>query len=236
MGIAQIPKVIHYCWFGGKEKPALAKRCIQSWKDNHPDFEIKEWNETNFDVFQNNYTSYCYEHQKWAFLTDYVRLGVLYNEGGIYFDTDVEVLKPFDKLLNYDAFFGREGKEINTGLGFGAKKGFWLLKKLKEDYEKLSPENDFIFIPCPRLNTKVFVKEGFDLGKKETAIQDNIIILKEDVLNPFDDQTGVLQVTEDTLSIHWYNKSWMSTKSRLRNKVTRKLHKYLGVDFFRKHT
>ena len=106
-----IPKKIHYCWFGRGEKPKLAKKCIESWKKYCPDYEIVEWNEDNFDINQNEYTKYCYNNKKFAFLSDYARLMVVYKEGGIYFDTDVEVVRSFDDLLNNKAFVGFETDE-----------------------------------------------------------------------------------------------------------------------------
>ena len=130
-----IPKKIHYCWFGRGEKPALAKKCIASWKKYCPDYEIIEWNEDNFDINYNAYTKYCYENKKWAFLSDYVRLLVVYEHGGIYYDTDVEALKSFDDLLTYKAYFGFENEEhINTGIGFGAEKEHTVLKSMLEMY------------------------------------------------------------------------------------------------------
>ena len=116
-----IPKKIHYCWFGRNELPPLAKKCIASWKKYCPDYEIIEWNEDNFDVSLNAYTRYCYENKKWAFLSDFVRLQVIHDHGGIYFDTDVEVVSSFDSLLMYDAFYCFENDSyLATGLGFAS--------------------------------------------------------------------------------------------------------------------
>ena len=118
-----IPRIIHYCWFGGKEKPADAKRCIDSWKKKCPNYEIIEWNEDNFNINKYPYAKFCYENKKWAFLSDFARLVVVSEYGGLYFDTDVEIVKSFDDLLKYDAFYGFENNEnINTGEGFGAIK------------------------------------------------------------------------------------------------------------------
>ena len=116
-----IPKKIHYCWFGRGEKPKLARKCIESWKRYCPDFEIIEWNEDNFDVTKYAYSKYCFDNKKWAFLSDFVRLIVIYENGGIYFDTDVEVIKSLDNLLQYEAFYGFENEDyVATGLGFGS--------------------------------------------------------------------------------------------------------------------
>ena len=112
-----IPKKIHYCWFGRGEKPKLAQMCIASWRKYCPDYEIVEWNEDNFDLDYNAYTRYCYDNKKWAFLSDFVRLVVVAEHGGLYFDTDVELLKSPDELLRYGAFYGFENdSNINTGL------------------------------------------------------------------------------------------------------------------------
>ena len=121
-----IPKIIHYCWFGGKPLPALARKCIMSWKKFLPDYEIREWNEHNFDVNKVPYTAEAYAAKKYAFVTDYVRLYALYHEGGIYMDTDVEVLKPLDRFLHHPAFSGFEGGGlVPTGIMASEKGGEW---------------------------------------------------------------------------------------------------------------
>lgn len=123
-----IPKKIHYCWFGRNPLPELAVRCIESWKKYCPDYEIIEWNEDNYDINKISYVKEAYQARKWAFVTDYVRLDVVNQYGGIYLDTDVELLKSLDPLLKYKSFFGmEEGKFIATGLGFGAEKGTKIL-------------------------------------------------------------------------------------------------------------
>jgi len=153
----KIPKVIHYCWFGGNEKSKLIKKCIDSWKKYCPDYEIKEWNESNFDIEINNYVKEAYEAKKWAFVSDYARLWIVYNYGGIYLDTDVELIKSLDNLLNYKAYFGSEdGKLINTGLGFGAIKDNEFVKKIKDDYEYIhfiKDDGTYDITPCPKRNT-----------------------------------------------------------------------------------
>ena len=114
-----IPQKIHYCWFGRGEKPKLAQKCIASWKKYCPDYEIIEWNEDNFNLDYNGYTRYCYDNKKWAFLSDFARLVVVAEHGGIYFDTDVELLKRPDELLKFEAFYGFENNEnIKEKLAF----------------------------------------------------------------------------------------------------------------------
>lgn len=131
-----IPKIIHYCWFGHNDKPQIVKDCMNSWREIYPDWEIKEWNETNFDISQCKYMEEAYSCKKWAFVSDVARLIILYNEGGIYLDTDVELLAPIpESLFQYDSFFPFEmDVRINTGMGFASQKGNPCLKYLIEDY------------------------------------------------------------------------------------------------------
>ena len=122
-----IPKIIHYCWFGKKSKPTKTEEYISSWKKYCPDYEIREWNESNFDINENAYCREAYEAQKWAFVTDYVRLKVLYEYGGIYMDTDVEVVKNLDSLCVYDAVSGYESNtSISTGTMVSCQHNEWI--------------------------------------------------------------------------------------------------------------
>ena len=171
-----IPKKIHYCWFGKNELPTKAKKCIASWKKYCPDYEIVEWNEDNYDVYQNAYTTYTYDNKKFAFLSDYARLQIILREGGIYFDVDVEVVRPLDELLRYPAFFGFETEEyVNTGVGFGAERGNKIVEGMLKEYNPLLDD------PTGRLKktTKTYSIHWFAkswMGKKE--------ILRSQVLKP----------------------------------------------------
>lgn len=148
-----IPKKIHYCWFGKKELPAKAVRCINSWKKYCPDYEIIEWNEDNYDVYQNPYTAYAYDNKKFAFLSDYARLQIVLKEGGLYFDVDVEIVRPLDELLDHKAFFGFETEEyVNTGLGFGAEANNTIVACMLREYDQLL-DGTHGTIGCPILNT-----------------------------------------------------------------------------------
>lgn len=227
-----IPKIIHYCWFGGKEKPEKAKKCIASWKKYCPDYEIKEWNESNFDVNQNAYTRRCIEEKKYAFLSDYARLVIVEEYGGIYFDTDVEVVRSIDPLLEHEAFFGFENEAfVNTGVGFGAVPRQKMVGLMKEVYD------DFIdgtkdFTACPALNTKALVAEGLKKNG-EFQIVAGAEIYPVEYFNPYDDTTGRLRKTSKTYSIHWYSKSWLSKKDIIRSKITQPFHRIFGVNCFR---
>ena len=181
-----IPKKIHYCWFGGNPLPELAQKCIASWKKYCPDYEIIEWNESNFDINEGDYAREAYEAKKWAFVTDYVRLKVLYDYGGIYMDTDVEVLKPLDPLLEYEAVSGFESDtDIPTGLIASVKNHSMI-------FELLSEYNSLHFIDSngePDLTTNVmritrtFTKHGFKPNNTMQSIN-NFTLLPKDYLCP----------------------------------------------------
>ena len=137
-----IPKVIHYCWFGGNPLPESAQKCIASWRKFLPDYEIKEWNESNFDVNAIPYTAQAYAAKKYAFVSDYARFSILYDNGGLYFDTDVEVIRPMDDIIENGPFMGFEidasgidfKKAVAPGLGLGANPGLGLYKEILEHY------------------------------------------------------------------------------------------------------
>lgn len=231
-----IPKIIHYCWFGRGEKPKLAKKCIESWKKYCPDYRIIEWNEDNFEVEKYPYAKYCLEHGKWAFLSDFVRLKVVRQHGGIYFDTDVELIRNLDELLKYDGFYGFENNDyVASGLGFGSVANHKIINRMLEEYNILESDinGEYKMIGCPTLNTKALVSLGLILNGKIQNI-DGAVILSTEYLNPFDDATGILKKTCNTYSIHWYSKSALGKRSIIRSKLTRPIHRILGADCFRR--
>lgn len=221
-----IPKKIHYCWFGGKQLPLEAKKCIDSWKKYCPDYEIVEWNEKNYNINKNEYTKTTYNNKKWAFLTDYVRLDVIYNEGGIYLDTDVELLKPLDDLLDCECYMGMEQPgTVATGLGFGAVKHNKFIKKNKEFYEKIenfmNKDNGFKNVICVKITTNLLEQQGL---RKENTLQiiDDVIVYPTDYFCPLKMGTNKLKITNNTYSIHHYTASWKSN-----NRIIRKIGYYL---------
>lgn len=237
-----IPKIIHYCWFGGNPLPKSAIKCINSWKKFFPDYEIKEWNESNFDVNMNGYVKFCYEHKLWAYLSDYVRLFVVEREGGLYFDTDVEVVRyPKELIESCTAWFGFENPNyINTGLGFAAVLHHPAVKAMLSEYAdrcdeiKLAAEySSTHIVGCPELNTNALLKRGLVLGGERQSVCD-AEILPVDWLCPFNDVTGEMKKTKNTISIHWFSKSPHGKAARWRSKITRPIHRILGVDFFAK--
>ena len=212
-----IPKVIHYCWFGKGKMPPLAEKCIASWKKHCPDFEIVCHNEDNFDMSENRYAKEAYDAGKWAFVSDYVRLKVLYENGGIYLDTDVEIIKPIDDLIKENGYMGFDDNGvISTGLGFACEKGNELVKILLADYDDISfvrPDGSFDITPCPDRNTKTMVKLGLDLDKQNQIFM-GIHMLPEDYLCPMKYYTGKKIITENTYSIHHFCASWTSATAK----------------------
>lgn len=230
-----IPKIIHYCWFGRGEKPKLAKKCIASWKKYCPDYKLIEWNEDNFDIDAYPYAKYCLENKKYAFLSDFVRLVVVSKHGGIYFDTDVELIKRPDELLKYEAFYGFENeKNVNTGQGFGSVAMHPTIVEMEKEYEKLRPNDagEYPLVVCPKLNTEALLQFGLVLDGTRQNIA-GAEILPIEYLNPYDDPTGRLNKTKNTISIHWYSKSWMSKGTILRSKLTKPFHRIFGTDCFK---
>lgn len=226
-----IPKKIHYCWFGGKPKPKLAEKCIASWKKYCPGYEIIEWNEDNFDVNQNGYTRMCIEQKKYAFLSDYVRLVVVAEHGGIYFDTDVELIRPPDELLKLDAFYCFETDQyVASGLGFGSVAGSQSIRAMLAEYDCLLDGTGGTR-GCPRLNTAALVKLGLQQDGSMQTVAD-ATILPSEYMNPFDPATGIICKTPNTVSIHWYCAAWLSPWHRLRTRIMRPLHRIFGVDAF----
>lgn len=214
-----IPKAIHYCWFGRNPKPKLAEKCIRSWKKHCPDYEIIEWNEDNYDLSMAPlYVRQAYEAKKWAFVTDYVRLQVVYEHGGIYMDTDVELIKPLDDLLTYDAYFGFEDERfIATGLGFGARKHAPILKELMDDYQDtpfLLQDGSYDVMPCPQRNTEIFRRHHLMQDGRRQILDGDILILPPIVLCPIDFETKLRRYSADTISIHWYDASWQTEEER----------------------
>lgn len=229
-----IPKKIHYCWFGGKKLPKPAQKCIDSWRKYCPEYEIIQWNETNFDLTRNPYLNYCYTNKKWAYLSDLVRLLVVYEQGGLYFDTDVEVLRSFDPLLEYEAFFGWESKDrVATGLGFGAIAGHPILEAMIREYHGMEPdeEGNLTVTVCPILNTRALASFGLKVDGTGQMLN-GIRVLPIEYLCPYEYNTGRMRITENTYSIHWYNQSWVGPLQKVRCVLSKPFHRIFGVDCF----
>lgn len=217
-----IPKIIHYCWFGRGPLPELAQKCIASWKKYLPDYEIKEWNEDNFDVNIIPYTAEAYQAKKYAFVSDFARFWILYKYGGIYFDTDVEVIRPIDDIVERGNFMGFETgsklqlKEdaseasVNPGLGMGVAPGLGLIKKMLDFYEG----KHFNFIPdgigqltIVHIATEVLNQAGL---KQQPGIQlvNDVWIYPTEYFCPINLKTGRIHIEANTRTIHHYAGTW----------------------------
>jgi hypothetical protein len=230
-----IPKKIHYCWFGGNPLPKAALKCINSWKKHCPDYEIIEWNEKNFDISSAPlYVKQAYENKKYAFVSDYVRLYAMYNYGGIYMDTDVEVTKNLDKFLHHEGFSGFEDDtQIPTGIMASEKnfKPFSYLLNYYEDKSFINPDESFNMITNVKIITEMLSKKGF-VPNGEFQTVEGFALYPKDYFCPFNNTTGILNDTKNTHTIHWFNKSWVPLHERLRSKITRPFHRLFGDDCF----
>ena len=225
-----IPKIIHYCWFGGAPLPENAHRCMESWKTFCPDYVIREWNESNFDVFQNRYAKEAYAAKKWAFVSDYARLKVLADYGGIYLDVDVELLRPFDDLLSLNGFLGFQSRsEVNSGLGFGAEPHHPVIEAMLHCYDNLPfllPDGSFDLLPCPQRNTRALEALGLRPNGTKQSL-DGFVVFPPEVFCPMHHITGKLHVTPETYSIHHFHGSWKPEPPAFERRLKRLLGKRL---------
>ena len=224
-----IPKIIHYCWFGEKPLPELALKCIESWKKYCPDYQIIQWNERNYCLNEKNeYVKEAYKLKKWAFVTDYVRFDVIYRYGGIYFDTDVELVKPIDDLLQKGAFMGMESvpeiinnkvkfMQAASGLGIASEPNNYIYKEILDGYEKRHFDKDkggddnFTVVTYV---SDILMKHNPTILAENIIMVGNIIIYPPDYFCPLNYQTGELLITSNTRSIHHYMASWFTEKER----------------------
>lgn len=226
-----IPKVIHYCWFGGNELPPIAKHCIASWKKYCPDYKIIEWNESNYDCSKIIYMKEAYEAKKWAFVSDYARLDIIYQNGGVYLDIDVEVIQNLDSLLACECFLGIETTNmIATGLGFGAEAKNKNIKMMLEQYDNIHfklGKDLYDTLPCPHRNTLPFQKLGFLPSNKPQAIN-GAIIYPAEYFSPLNYETKQLIITDNTMTIHHYNASWITKEEKILEIKVKEYRKHHG--------
>lgn len=212
IGEKMIPKKIHYCWFGKGKKTELMKNCIKSWKKFLPDYEIIEWNETNFNVNQSIYAKEAYKAKKYSFVSDYARLKIIYDNGGIYFDCDIELIKDMQEILEKGSYFACEnGNVVNTGLGFAAERKNEVVKAMLDEYKDLhfiNENNKMALVPCPIKNTNALVKLGWDKQDKLSNIK-GVTIYPTNYFCPYNYNTGEMKITENTYSIHHCEATWL---------------------------
>ena len=247
-----IPRTIHYCWFGRGPLPESAKKCIGSWRRYLPGYEIKEWNEDNFDVGCISYTRQAYDAKKYAFVSDYARFWILYNFGGIYFDTDVELIRPLDDIIARGPFMGREagaqlaemfpsgleGLAVAPGLGIGAEAGMPLFKRFLDLYGGLSFINEDGSLNTRTIvynTTEILLESGLSGNDTEAECVSGVWIYPHDYFCPMDHTRGnFLRITENTRSIHHYDASWVEqtairkTLGKIKKAIIRLFYTFKG--------
>lgn len=234
-GTQRIPKKIHYCWFGGKGLPDKLKNYLKTWKRFCPDYNIVRWDESNYDITKNQYMYEAYCEGKYGFVPDYARLDIIYNYGGIYLDTDIELCKTLDALLCDDSFFSVDFEGcVNTGSGFGAVQHNPIIRDMMKVYENkrfINRDRSLNLRPCYHYQNPVLKKYGFEITQKYQKIDDNVLYPCE-VLSPVATYTGAERITEKTHSIHWAELSWISEREKkARNRFRNKIRYRINNDF-----
>lgn len=231
-----IPKKIHYCWLGRKPLPPLAEKCLKSWKKYCPDYEIILWSEDNYDFTKHPYMKQAFEAKKWGFVPDYARLDIIYQHGGIYLDTDVEIIKSLDSLLDNKIYMGFESLEhVNLGLGFGAEAGHPLLKKMLDDYDNYSFVNEdgsLNLTASPVIQTKLLSTLGLcnDSGKIQ-MLPEYVKVFPAEFFAPKNYITNKTSITPNTYSIHHYDGSWLPLKAKISKFFSLFAMKLIGPEY-----
>lgn len=222
-----IPKVIHYCWFSGKDMPDYLKKCMESWSRFCPDYEIRRWDESNYDVNKNLYMKQAYEEKKWGFVPDFARLDILYTHGGFYLDTDVELIKPLDELRTQMAFCGVEKwGNINMGGCSGALPHHPMIGKILEYRRNIRFKYDDTSLnldTCGVYESKPFIDDGFRADNTVQRLND-MTVFSSDFFHPYDYMSGKTTVTDNTFSIHHFNGGWLDESSRSNREATLKIY------------
>lgn len=225
-----ISKIIHYCWFGKGPLDKKTKKCIESWKKYFPDFEIREWNEGNFDISMFTYTEQAYQAQKWAFVSDVARLYALHTCGGVYFDTDVEVVRPFGALLTGNTILGLETLGSPATCVMIAPQGDSLIGELLEDYQKrkfFEDDGTYNYTPNPKYLAEKLLARGFSLNNEEETIG-HVTCLPIDRFSPYDYEGHPVNYTGNTYSIHHFSATWLP-KYRIKDKKKARKFRYLFI-------
>lgn len=233
----KIPKIIHYCWFGNGEMSEMHKQCINSWKKFCPDYEILQWNEKNYDVMKSSYMAEAYKRKAWAFVTDYARLDIIREYGGIYLDTDVMLYKNLDPLRKNTAYCGtiHHGVRVNTGIGFGAVKGFRMIEEWLDAYRFAHCEGDTGMLNrtlCTKYQTDVLKTHSDFKQNAKYQVVENMTIYPRDFFDPLSPILGLEKRTENTYSVHYNGMSWSNKGSdfsmtNIRSRVKQKISEYI---------
>ncbi len=231
---SQIPKILHYCWFGRGEKPKKIQKCMKSWEKHLRDYEWVEWNEDNFDIGSHEFVRQAYEARKYAFVSDYVRLYALYNHGGIYLDTDVEAVRPLDRFLTHSAFSGFED-ETNLQSGtMGAVKGHPWIGGLLRYYDGRSfvlPDGTLDMTSNTSIMTKACAEQGLLRNGQRQQLDSGLVVYPRAYFSPYDYINGETFMTDESYTIHHFAQSWLPAHVRLRGEVKRVVSRYVGPKF-----
>lgn len=234
-GIQRIPKKIHYCWFGGKEIPDKLKNYMKTWKNFCPDYDIIRWDESNYDITKNQYMLEAYRAGKYGFVPDYARLDIIYNYGGIYLDTDIELCKNLDELLCDDSFFSVDFEGVvNAGSGFGAVQYNPIIGDMMKAYDNesfIDKNGNLNLKPCSHYQNPILKEYGFEITQRYQKIGGNVLYPCE-VLAPIATYSGAERITEKTHSIHHAELSWISesekeARNRFRYKIGHRINEIL---------
>ena len=227
-----IPKIIHYCWFGGNPLPPLALKCINSWKKFLPEYELIEWNETNFDLEMYPFAKEALENKKYAFVSDVCRLHALKNFGGIYMDTDVEVLRSLNSFLNNTAFSGFENDDfVPTGIMASEKNGVWATEMLSyyNGRSFIKPNGELDTVSNTFIITQFMKKKGFIMNNSFQEIKNYITFYPNDYFCPKSYKTGSIDLTENSYCIHHFAKSWIPFRMKWKNILKMNLMNIFGA-------
>ncbi|MBM7604649.1 hypothetical protein JOC75_002652 [Metabacillus crassostreae] len=229
----KIPKIIHYCWFGGKEKPDIVKKCIASWEIQLSGYEIREWNENNFDINSNRYVKEAYEFGKFAFVSDYARVYALYHFGGIYLDTDVEVFKSFDDLLHHESFWGYEQENYIATSTIGSRKRNKLIQLFLDSYNQkcfVNKDGSFNDLTNVAIVSEILKSRGLKMNGQYQELGDIGTFYPQTYFSPYDYINCRKFITENTYAMHHFYKSWLPPKARFKSNVKSVVAKVIGGD------
>ena len=214
-----IPRTIHWCWFGHGNKNQLVEKCVNSWRRHMPDWTIKEWNEDNFDIHCNKYVEEAYANKKWAFVTDYVRVYALFHEGGVYMDSDVEVIKPLDCFLTLPAFTGRDSVYGSlTGTMGSEKSGKWV-KDLLDDYAErhfVKADGSLDLTTNVEYCDQRMIPLGLKYEDAEFEVPGYVKVFKQEVFCPKSFKSRSYAITDNSFTIHHFATSWKPLRYRIR--------------------
>ena len=220
-----IPKVIHYTWFSGEPLPESLQKCVDSWKRFCPDYTILRWDTGNYDVAKHTYTRQAYAHRKWGFIADMARLDIIYQNGGIYLDADVELLRPLDSLLYEPGFCSTEKWGIVSGAVFGARAGCAAIKSML-DYRAGVPfqysDGTLNLTSSGTYDTLPLIRQGLKVNGETQVIADGeMTVYASDFFQPYDYTSGELRITQNTFSIHHFDGGWLGEAEAKKRAETR---------------